>query len=260
MAKRDMRNSLRELYVQASNLAALQRLLSFIVLLCLVATLCRPNQYSTLNGVCLATVVYLFAGPIKNRKQLINARIERLIQSDAVRDFTFGDIVECIFKQYGEFGPHSETFLVALLSTLNEVDTQTVQPLTHHQVQACNVLIAGTGYPELWQIRKSISEPLLDKIWFLGNSSTIPVLEEYISKQHKEQLRLKAQLALAKLRDRLGDTLLLREAIAPQIAVRSTDLLHGIHDGPRLTKVTNTEAGEVPTATEPRETGHHSAS
>ena len=182
-----------------------------------------------------------------------------IFQSDLVLQLSFGEKVECFLNSAFE-AVGWRTYTDVLKRAIAEQSPDAVEPMTAHQLNACNSLLMFWAEPDLRWIRNQCAETLLDKIWFLGNASTIPVLEEYIAKQPKERLRMKAQVALSKLHERLGDTSLLREAGAPQIAVRSADLLHGIHDGPRLTKVTNTEAGEVPTATEPRETGHHSAS
>ncbi len=113
-----------------------------------------------------------------------------------------------------------------LKCAIANLNIDTFRELTPRQVSACNLLIMFWGGHEGSWIISQCSEPLLDKIWFIGNASTIPVLEEYISKQSVPRLRRKAEVALEKLKERLGDTSLLRQVGVAGTPAESCALLH----------------------------------
>ncbi len=158
-------------------------------------------------------------------------QLRKIFQAASTHQLSFGQIVEC-FVNFAYLAVGTGAYAKVLRCAIANLDIDTFQDLTPRQMSACNSLLMFWGDSDLSWIRAHCCEPLLDKIWFVGNASTIPVLEEYISKQTVPRLRRKAEVALEKLQERLGDTSLLRQVGVAVTLAESGDLLRGTY-GPR---------------------------
>lgn len=185
-------------------------------------------------------------------------QLRKIFQAASTHQLSFGQIVEC-FVNGACLAVGTGAYAKVLRCAIANLDIDTFQDLTPRQMSACNSLLMFWSESDVSWIRTQCSEPLLDKIWFIGNASTIPVLEGYISKQSVPRLRRKAEVALEKLRERLGDTSLLRQVGVAGTPAESGELLRGTYGLPRIPERGQPVVGDACADAAQSATSRHSA-
>ncbi len=194
------------------------------------------------------------------RTNQVRVEIAAAFENEISASQHFGRLLECCCTVPWGDGLLAESYVRGLNHAASDLCPDSPPSLTREQLILCHSLISVSSYDRLDWLRNNCQEAFLDKIWFIGDASTIPVLEKYVSKQTVASLRTKGEIALNKLRERLGDSSLLREVIVDETRREGGQLLRGTNAPLSTCEGVQSAVSDVSTATEPRETGHHSAS